>query len=75
MVRGADAGLELIDKLATDERIAEDHRLYGARAHLLEMAGDREAARRAYQTAAARTASLPKQRYLLARAARLTDVP
>jgi RNA polymerase sigma factor (sigma-70 family) len=75
MVRGADAGLELIDKLVADERIAEDHRLYGARAHLLEMAGDREAARRAYQTAAARTASLPKQRYLLARAARLTDVP
>jgi RNA polymerase sigma factor (sigma-70 family) len=75
MVRGPHVGLELLDKLTADERIAEDHRLFGARAHLLEMSGDREAAREAYQAAAARTSSLPKQRYLLTRAARLTDVP
>ena len=73
MVRGAQAGLDLIGKLEADERIAGDHRLHAVRAHLLEMAGDREAARDAYQAAAQRTTSLPQQRYLHARAARLTQ--
>jgi predicted RNA polymerase sigma factor len=41
------------------------------RAHLLEMAGQHQAARAAYQAAAQRTMSLPHQRYLNARAARL----
>ena len=72
MVRGAHAGLDLVGKLQTDERVAEDHRLHAVRAHLLEMAGDRVAARDAYQAAARRTTSLPQQRYLHARAARLT---
>jgi RNA polymerase sigma factor (sigma-70 family) len=71
MVRGPRAGLELVGKLATDDRIREDHRLYAVRAHLLEMAGDRFAARDAYLEAARRTMSLPQQRYLHARAARL----
>jgi hypothetical protein len=35
------------------------------------MAGDHGAARSAYRTAARRTASLPEQRYLESRAARL----
>jgi RNA polymerase sigma factor (sigma-70 family) len=73
MTRGAHAGLELISKLAADERIAEDHRLHAVRAHLLEMAGDRTAARQEYEAAARRTTSLPQQRYLNARAARLVD--
>ncbi|MDP9209056.1 MAG: hypothetical protein M3O65_11290, partial [Actinomycetota bacterium] len=42
-------------------------------AHLLELAGDRAGARDAYQAAASRTTNLPQQRYLNARAARLTD--
>ena len=71
MARGAHAGLELLAKLGADERIAGDHRLHAVRAHLLEMAGDRVAARESYQAAALRTASLPQQRYLHARAARL----
>jgi predicted RNA polymerase sigma factor len=41
------------------------------RAHLLEMAGDRAAAHDAYRRAARLTTSLPEQRYLEARAARL----
>jgi len=41
------------------------------RAHLLEMAGDRDEAVAAYRTAAALTASEPEQRYLSGRAARL----
>jgi RNA polymerase sigma factor (sigma-70 family) len=73
MVRGAPAGLELLVTLEADERIARDHRLAAVRAHLLEMAGDRAAARDAYLAAARRTTSLPQQRYLNARAARLTD--
>jgi RNA polymerase sigma factor (sigma-70 family) len=73
MARGAPAGLDLIDKLATDRRIAGDHRLPAVRAHLLEMSGDRAAARAAYQAAARRTTSLPQQRYLQGRAARLAD--
>ncbi|MFC0625806.1 hypothetical protein [Kribbella deserti] len=48
-----------------------DHRWYAVRAHLLEMAGDPEAARAAYREAADRTTSLPQQRYLHARASRL----
>jgi RNA polymerase sigma factor (sigma-70 family) len=73
MVRGPRTGLELIQKLATDDRIAEDHRLHAVRGHLLELAGERAAARDAYQVAARRTASPPQQRYLHARAARLSD--
>ena len=73
MVRGPRTGLEIIQTLATDDRIAEDHRLHAVRGHLLELAGERAAARDAYQLAARRTASLPQQRYLHARAARLID--
>ena len=72
MVRGPQAGLDLIGKLEVNERIAEDHRLHAVRAHLLEMAGDFVAARDSYQAAARRTVSLPHQRYLYTRAARLT---
>ena len=50
---------------------AGHHRLDAVRAHLLEMAGDHDAARSAYRTAARRTTSLPEQRYLESRAARL----
>ena len=71
MARGAPAGLRLLDELATDDRIAGDHRLQAVRAHLLEMMGDRSAAREAYRTAAGRTTAVQQQRYLHARAARL----
>jgi len=73
MARGPRAGLDLLGELEADERIAGDHRLHAVRAHLLEMAGDRVAARDSYQAAARRATSLPRQRYLHARAARLTD--
>lgn len=73
MVQGPHAGLDLLAELQADERIATDHRLHAVRAHLLEMTGDRLAARECYEAAAQRTTSLPQQRYLHARAARLTD--
>ena len=72
MTHGPGAGLERLGRLETDRRIAGDHRLEAVRAHLLEMGGQRQAARAAYQAAAQRTMSLPHQRYLNARAARLS---
>ena len=48
MVNGPQAGLDLLAQLETDERLADDRRLHAVRAHLLEMAGDRAAARDAY---------------------------
>ena len=71
MVRGPQAGLDLVADVLTDERMATDHRPYAVRAHLLEMAGDRPAALDAYAEAARRTSSLPQQRYLQTRIARL----
>jgi RNA polymerase sigma factor (sigma-70 family) len=71
MVHGPEAGLELLRTLDKDDRISSHHRLDAVRAHLLEIAGDHAAARASYRTAARRTTSLPEQRYLEARAARL----
>jgi predicted RNA polymerase sigma factor len=73
MVRGPRAGLELLATLDSDGRLAGHHRLDAVRAHLLELAGDPAAARDAYRAAARRTTSLPEQRYLEGRAARLDD--
>ncbi|MGA7225681.1 MAG: sigma-70 family RNA polymerase sigma factor [Candidatus Acidiferrales bacterium] len=72
MVHGATKGLELLDALEDDPRVAENHRLDAVRAHLLELAGDESGAVRHYQAAAAKTGSLPEQNYLLAQAARLS---
>jgi RNA polymerase sigma factor (sigma-70 family) len=72
MVHGPGAGLALLDTLEADDRMAEHHRLHAVRAHLLEMAGNVEAARASYRDAARRTTSIPEQRYLDERAARLT---
>jgi RNA polymerase sigma factor (sigma-70 family) len=73
MVQGPQAGLDLLKTLDDDEHVADHHRLHAIRAHLLELAGDRTAARASYEAAARRTTSLPEQRYLEARAARLID--
>jgi predicted RNA polymerase sigma factor len=71
MVRGPLAGLSLLDELRRDTRIAEDHRMFAVRAHLLEMAGDLAGARAEYEAAAERTMSQPQQRYLRVRASRV----
>ena len=73
MVKGPRAGLELLGTLDGDRRLAEHHRLDAVRAHLLEMAGNHAAAHSSYRRAARRTTSLPEQRYLDARANRLTN--
>ena len=71
MVHGPAKGLELLDALETDARLTEHHRLDSVRAHLLELAGDREGAMTHYRAAATKTASLPERNYLLTKAARL----
>ena len=71
MVHGPQAGLDLLETLGDDDRVAAHHRLEVVRGHLLEMAGDHAAAIASYRTAARRTTSLPERRYLEGRAARL----
>ena len=73
MAEGPQAALGLIANLESDRRLEEDHRLYAVRAHLLEMTGDHRAAHDAYLAAGQRARSLPQQRYLNARAARLAE--
>ena len=68
MAEGPERGLELLRAIQEDARIAEDHRLYAVRAHLLEMAGDRAGARACYLEAARRATNLARRRYLNERA-------
>ena len=68
MVHGPRVGLERLVAAEEDPALASHHRLAAVRAHLLELAGEKEAARDAYRLAARLTLSLPEQRYLLLRA-------
>jgi predicted RNA polymerase sigma factor len=58
--------------LDADARIAGHYRLDAVRAHLLELAGDHQAAIRHYHVAADKTASTPERNYLITKAARLS---
>jgi RNA polymerase sigma factor (sigma-70 family) len=71
MAHGPQAGLDLLRPLHDDPCIADHHRLHAVCGHLWEMTGDLDAARESYLLAARRTGSLPEQRYLEAKAARL----
>ena len=73
MVWGPLAGLELLDALDADGRLAGHHRLDAVRAHFLELTGDSEAAIAHYLAAAGRTASAPERDYLATKAARLAE--
>ncbi|MFD2469818.1 RNA polymerase sigma factor [Amycolatopsis silviterrae] len=68
MADGPAAGLELL--AALEDR---DRRFYAARAHLLERAGEREAARGAYLRAAELATNIRQVRYLNACARRLSE--
>jgi RNA polymerase sigma factor (sigma-70 family) len=71
MVHGPAKGLQLLEELANDARVANHHRLHAVRAHLLELGGDFVGAIGQYRSAAARTGSLPERNYLLTQAAQL----
>jgi len=75
MVNGPAKGLDLLDSVAADPRLADHHRLDAVRAHLFELAGDRTAAIKHFRSAAGKTGSLPERNYLLAQAARLSSDP
>jgi RNA polymerase sigma factor (sigma-70 family) len=72
MVHGPRAGLALLEPLDADQRTAGSHRLAAVRAHLLEQAGDREAALEQYGTAARLATSEPEVTYLTRRARTLS---
>jgi predicted RNA polymerase sigma factor len=72
MVHGPQAGLQQLATAEADAALAGHYRLDAVRAHLLDVAGDRQAARTHYLLAARGTLSVPEQRYLESRAARLT---
>lgn len=71
MVQGPHAGLARLDELERDPRLAEHYRLQAVRGHLLERAGEREAAMACYRRAASLTLSTAERDYLLSRLARL----
>ncbi|WP_367128142.1 RNA polymerase sigma factor [Saccharothrix sp. HUAS TT1] len=68
MVHGPTAALARLERAATDPALAGHHRLHAVRAHLLDLAGEAEAAREHYALAARATLSLPERRYLEHRA-------
>ena len=74
MAHGPAVGLALLDPLLADPAMRGHHRLHAVRAHLLELHGDPQAAAEHYRLAARLTGSLPEQRYLNRRLARLTGV-
>jgi predicted RNA polymerase sigma factor len=63
-------GLRQLADAATDPALAGHYRVDAIRAHLLDMAGDHDAAHTHYKLAARRTLSLPEQRHLESRAGR-----
>lgn len=70
MVRGPAITLRQLDAAGDDPALTGHHRLDAVGAHLLEQAGQRDAAREHYRRAAQRTLSVPERRYLLHRATR-----
>jgi RNA polymerase sigma factor (sigma-70 family) len=70
MAHGPDEGLELLASL--DDRLGDHQRLHAVRAHLLEMAGEYDAAVDEFRAAAARATNQREQQYLVTQAARLT---
>ena len=71
MTDGPDVALAELDALDEDPRLDDHHRLHAVRAHLHELAGRDDAARREYLEAARLTRSLPERRHLQRRAQRL----
>jgi predicted RNA polymerase sigma factor len=77
MVEGPEAGLAALEGAeasgpksasGTGSALAEHHRTWAVRAHLLERAGSTDAASLAFVEAARRTLNGPEQRYLAAKA-------
>ncbi|MFC0682133.1 RNA polymerase sigma factor [Lysobacter korlensis] len=70
-VHGPHAGLAVLGTVAEDPALTRSHRLDAVRGHLLELAGDLEAAGASYRRAMAGTVSPAERHYLALRAAEL----
>ena len=68
MVQGPQAGLAVLATLDQDRRVASHHRLHAMRGHLHQMAGQRQEASDAFETAARLCSSRPEKIYLRERA-------
>ncbi|GAA3313202.1 RNA polymerase sigma factor [Nonomuraea dietziae] len=68
MVSGPSVALEELARAESEPALAGHHRVHAVRAHLLELAGDREGAAAGYELAAKATLSDPERRYLSSRA-------
>ena len=73
MVYGPKAALDQLTAAEADPALTGHHRLDAVRAHLLDLAGDRDSALESYRIAARRTLNAPEQRYLESRAADLAS--
>lgn len=71
MVHGPKSGLRMLDALDGDPRMRGHQRLAAARAHLMELDGDSEAAILHYRLAANATENEAERRYLTTKAERL----
>jgi RNA polymerase sigma factor (sigma-70 family) len=71
MFEGPETGLALLQPL--EQPLAGHYRLHAIRAHLLEMAGELDAAFAEYETAANRTTNLAERDYLTMKAARVNE--
>jgi predicted RNA polymerase sigma factor len=71
MLHGPRTGVAELAAAETDPALAGHYRIDAVRAHVLELAGERDSARTHYQQAARPTLSVPEQRYLQSRAARI----
>ncbi len=67
-LEGPQAGLAVLADISADPRVADHHRLYAARAFLLERAGDTTTASEEYREAARRATSTVERRHLERRA-------
>ena len=79
MVEGPAAGLAALDRAEADDgrpgrTLADHHRTWAVRAHLLERSGATDAASLAFAEAARRTLNGPEQRYLSSRAEALRSI-
>ncbi len=71
MVDGPDAALVIVDELSATDALRRSHRLKAVRAHLLEMKGDKRAAKAEYVAAAGGSANTRERDYLIMKAAAL----
>ena len=80
MVEGPESGLAALDhaeaeaEVAGGAGLADHHRTWAVRAHLLERSGATDAASLAFAEAARRTLNGPEQRYLAGRAEALRSI-